>query len=91
MQVSFETTVTVGDNDVSVTVEANWTPGYSGCMYARNGDPGDPPESPETEITAILAESGTIAYDSLSAVDQNRLDVLADEKAAQQKQYRESD
>lgn len=82
MQVSFDATITVGDDeDVEVSVEADFTPGHPGTMYARNGDPGDPPEGAEVEITSITDGDGNeIEYDSLSSYDRERLDEKAYEK-----------
>lgn len=54
-----ETTVTrMDDNagmevDVPVRVFYSFTPGYPGCWYLRNGDPGHPPEPAEVEIERV--------------------------------------
>ena len=87
--VTFEATVTVGEDEAEVTVEASCTPGFPGTMYARNGDPGDPPEPAEAEITSVSGPDGEIDFDSLSQTDQHSLYEKALEEAGNQ--YQEDD
>lgn len=73
--VTFDTTITVGDTEIEVEVEASYTPGYKGSFYAANGDPGDPPEPSEIEVDSITDENGkTYDYDSLSDVEKESID-----------------
>ena len=41
--------VTVGDDEVIVAVNYNYSPGRPAVMYLRNGDPGYPADPPEIE------------------------------------------
>ena len=44
------------DGEFIFTVEYDFSPGHSGSMYNRHGDPGDPPEPDVYEIeSAVLA------------------------------------
>lgn len=46
------------DRDIPVTVYYTYRPGYRGCMYRHNGDPGDPPEPPEIELLRVVDADG---------------------------------
>lgn len=78
----FDTTITVNDEEIEVTVEGSYTPGYAGRWYAPNGDPGDPPEPAEVEVESITDSDGkTYDYDSLSDGEKERLDEKAQNEA----------
>jgi len=38
---------------VGFSINYDFTPGYPGCMYQRNGDPGDPPEPADVCVNSV--------------------------------------
>ena len=72
----FESYINVGDEDeeVTVIVSADYTPGCEGSWYATNGDPGEPPVSADVEITGVCDGDGKeIGFGSLDSHTQGRL------------------
>ena len=72
--ISFDTTITVNDEEVEVTVEGTWAAGSPARYYEKNGDPGSPPEDAEIEVRSIIGPDGKIDYDSLSDSDKEDID-----------------
>jgi hypothetical protein len=77
INVHFQSTIEINEEDIDVEVEANVDLGYAGTYF-------DPPEGPEAEIVNVEGPNGDIEINDIDMGDMDKLENQAIEEARNQ-------